>query len=205
MPFCASCGTQVDGKFCPKCGAPMLAAAQPPTVGPYAAPPTQPPYAPPAPGPYTPPPPQPTWAPPQQQSSWTAPPQQGGYPPPEQQGGWTQPPVSAAPLADNVACTLTYALWFVTGIVFLVMEPYNRNRAVKFHAFQSIFASVVLVLVSIVLGIVFPWGYGFGYSVHRLVDLAYLVFWIYMMAMTYTGKTIVLPFIGPLAQKQAQS
>src|ERR1017187_3791809 len=30
MPFCASCGTQAEGTFCPKCGAPVGAGAAPP-------------------------------------------------------------------------------------------------------------------------------------------------------------------------------
>ena len=30
MPFCASCGTQAEGAFCPKCGAPVGAGAAPP-------------------------------------------------------------------------------------------------------------------------------------------------------------------------------
>jgi len=29
MPFCASCGTQAEGAFCPKCGAPVGAGAAP--------------------------------------------------------------------------------------------------------------------------------------------------------------------------------
>ena len=33
MPFCASCGTQVEGAFCPKCGAPVGTGAAPPPSG----------------------------------------------------------------------------------------------------------------------------------------------------------------------------
>jgi uncharacterized membrane protein len=32
-----------------------------------------------------------------------------------------------------------------------------------------------------------------------------LIVWLYLLISTYQGKTIVLPIIGPLAQKQAQS
>ena len=34
MPFCASCGTQADGAFCPKCVAPVGAGAAPPAGAP---------------------------------------------------------------------------------------------------------------------------------------------------------------------------
>src|ERR1022692_4654108 len=103
MPLCASCGSQVEGKFCPKCGAAIGAGG--------AAPP------PPAPGTYA-------------------------------------APVSA-PMAENVASTLCYVLGLITGIIFLVLEPYSKNRAVRFHAFQSIFLNVTVIVIEIVFGIVF--------------------------------------------------
>jgi uncharacterized membrane protein len=50
---------------------------------------------------------------------------------------------------------------------------------------------------------------GFGF-IYLLFGLLWLVFglacfglWVYMLIQTYQGKTVVLPIIGPLAQKQA--
>ena len=34
----------------------------------------------------------------------------------------------AAGLEENVACALCYALGLLTGIVFLVLAPYNQNK-----------------------------------------------------------------------------
>ncbi|HEX4603687.1 MAG TPA: zinc-ribbon domain-containing protein, partial [Candidatus Angelobacter sp.] len=42
-------------------------------------------------------------------------------------------------LTNNVAGMLCYILGIITGIIFLVMDPYKNNRFVRFHAFQSIF------------------------------------------------------------------
>jgi uncharacterized membrane protein len=116
-------------------------------------------------------------------------------------------------MADNLASTLCYVLGFVTGIIFLVMAPYNQNRTVRFHAFQSIFLSVGVIAIRIVLGMVFGiflfHGGMFGtfwmlYSLlWSLYGLACLVIWIYMLIQTYQGNTVVLPVIGPIAQKQA--
>ena len=179
MPFCATCGAPVEGRFCAKCGTPLAAA---PGAGASAPPPP--------PGQGYPPP--------------------SGYAPPP---GTMAPPAVAAPMADNIACALTYVLGFVTGILFLVMAPYNQNRTVRFHAFQSIFLSVGVLAVEIVLKIIlgpllfhgFYYGtlwaiYGLFWS---LYGLACLVIWIYMIIQTYQGKTVVLPIVGPMAQKQA--
>ena len=158
MPFCASCGTQAEGAFCPKCCAPVAGGAPPPGAG--------------------------------------APP----------------PAVGAAPMADNVASTLCYVLGLITGIIFLVLAPYNQNKAIRFHAFQSIFMHVGVIALWIVLHIVisiFGFVPGFGF-IYLLFGLLWLVFalgffglWLYLLIQTYQGKTVVLPIIGSLAQKQA--
>ena len=116
----------------------------------------------------------------------------------------------AAPMADNVASMLCYVLGFITGIIFLVLEPYNKNRAIRFHAFQSIFLNVAIIAVEIVLGIFFRillaaiglFGLLTG-VVFPLFWLACFGLWLYLLFATYQGKTVVLPIIGPFAQKQA--
>ena len=50
----------------------------------------------------------------------------------------------------NVVGALTYLAGFVTGIVFLVLDPYKSNSFVRFHAFQSIFFNVAWVAFWIV-------------------------------------------------------
>ena len=48
----------------------------------------------------------------------------------------TQPKKTASGLDTNVAAALTDALGWVTGLVFFLTEP--ENREVRFHAMQSI-------------------------------------------------------------------
>ena len=93
-----------------------------------------------------------------------------------------------------------------------MLEPYSKNRAVRFHAFQSIFLNVAVIVIEIVLGIVFRILLGilgfFGLIsgiIFPIFGLGCLCLWLYLLFSTYQGKTIVLPIIGPLAQKQAQS
>ncbi len=111
-------------------------------------------------------------------------------------------------MEQNVAAALCYAVGLITGIVFLVLAPYNQNKTIRFHAFQSIFYHVACIIVgfvfSILLGIILA-------IVHLgalafLANLLWLLFfagWLYLVISAYQGKMVVLPIIGPLAQKQA--
>jgi len=99
-------------------------------------------------------------------------------------------------------------LTLITGILFLVLEPYNRNRTIRFHAFQAIFLGAAWIVVLIAVGILFAMmgsvGFFFGYLfIRSVIGLCFFILWVYMIVMTYQGKTVVLPIIGPLAQKQA--
>jgi uncharacterized membrane protein len=124
--------------------------------------------------------------------------------------GYMPPPAAAssAGMADNVASTLCYALGFITGIIFLILEPYNRNKVVRFHAFQSIFFSVAIIIIRIALSIVFAalWsvsGFFLSFAISGLISLACFILWLYILLSTYQGKTVVLPIVGPLARQQA--
>jgi len=109
-------------------------------------------------------------------------------------------PVSAAGLPENTAAALCYLLGLVTGIIFLVLEPYNKNKLIRFHAFQSIFLHVVVIIVWVVFRTILPWGLWY---LMTLIDLAFFVLWLFMLIQTYQGKKVVLPVIGDLAAKQA--
>ena len=38
---------------------------------------------------------------------------------------------------------------------------------------------------------------------HFAIGIGWLIIWLYMMFKTYNGEKIVLPVIGPMAEKQA--
>jgi uncharacterized membrane protein len=114
-------------------------------------------------------------------------------------------------MTDNVAGLLCYILGLITGVLFLVLEPYNRNPFVRFHAFQSIFFNIasfaLMIVFSIVSSIVFSilplslwalWG-----LIGTVLWLAILVLAIFVMVKAYQGVRYKLPVIGDLAEKQA--
>jgi uncharacterized membrane protein len=115
------------------------------------------------------------------------------------------PAAAGAGLTDNVACALCYALGLVTGILFLVLAPYNQNRAIKFHAFQSIFFHVAVIIIWMGFWIISIATGGLLIFVSPLVMLAFFVMYIVLIIKAYQNQKLVLPIIGPLAEKQAQS
>jgi uncharacterized membrane protein len=115
-----------------------------------------------------------------------------------------------AGMADNMAGALCYLFGFITGILFLVLAPYNQNREIRFHAFQSIFLNVAWVALWIVITIILipfrliPFlGLFIAIVLQSVLGLGGFICWLYLMFKTYNGEKIVLPVIGPFADKQA--
>jgi uncharacterized membrane protein len=111
------------------------------------------------------------------------------------------PATSAGGLTDNVAGMLAY-ITFIPAIIFLVMEPYSRNRFVRFHAFQSIFLSVGWIIIATALRIALPW---FLWPLWGLIDLALFALWVILLIKAYNGQKWKLPVIGDMAEKQADT
>jgi uncharacterized membrane protein len=117
--------------------------------------------------------------------------------------GGTSSAATASGLSINVASALCYLFGFITGIIFLVIAPYNQNKTVRFHAFQSIFLNAGIFVISIVLSMLAVLTHGIGFLLFPLYYLFVFFIWIYMMVTAYQGKTVRLPVVGDLAAKQA--
>jgi uncharacterized membrane protein len=114
-------------------------------------------------------------------------------------------------LQPNTAAALTYLAGFVTGILFLVIDPFKADRFVRFHAFQSIFFNVawvglwiVWMIAGLVLGALTK---GLFFLLELPINLLLMVggfcLWAFLMYSASQGKTFKLPVIGALAAKQA--
>ena len=106
-------------------------------------------------------------------------------------------PAAASGLADNVAGALAYVT-IVPAIIFLVMAPYNQNRFIKFHAFQSLGLALVWFCCSIVMIIPI-----LGWIVGGLGLLAVFCAWVMCLVKAYGGTQFKLPIIGDQAEKLA--
>ncbi len=102
---------------------------------------------------------------------------------------------SSTGLEENVAGFLCYLLWFVTGIVFLVVE--RESRFVKFHAKQSTITFLVLFVILLLIG----WIPVIG----AMVWILSLVLWLLLMIKALQGKRYSLPIVGKMAtEKKSQ-
>lgn len=108
-----------------------------------------------------------------------------------------------AGLTDNVASALCYALGLITGVLFLVLAPYNQNKTIRFHAFQSIFMHVAAIIIWVVWIFVSIVSGGLLGLISPLIWLGFFVLWLVVIIKAYQGQKLVLPIIGPLAEKQA--
>jgi uncharacterized membrane protein len=94
----------------------------------------------------------------------------------------------------------------ITGIFFLVADPYKQDRFVRFHAFQSIFLSVawfaVYFALSIFLSILPGMLWRIGWMLHSAVGLGFLLLWVFLMFKAYNNEQFKLPVLGDLAVKQ---
>jgi uncharacterized membrane protein len=99
---------------------------------------------------------------------------------------------SSTGLEENVAGFLCYLLWFVTGIVFLVVE--RESRFVKFHAKQSTITFLVLFVILLLIG----WIPVIG----AMVWILSLVLWLLLMIKALQGKQYSLPIVGKVVEEK---
>lgn len=114
-------------------------------------------------------------------------------------------------MTPNVAGLVAYLFGFVGGILMLVIEPFKNDRFVRFHAFQSIFFNVAVVVVFIawfiLTGILGALTGGLlaliMLPLTLLIYLGVLIYWIFLMVKAYNNERHMIPIIGELAAKQA--
>ena len=110
-------------------------------------------------------------------------------------------------LTDNVAGTLAY-LTIIPAIALLFIEPYRRNRTVRFHAWQCILLTAAWGVVELLLGVVAYFAPLLDFmlgAVDSLITLGTLILWIVLLMKAMNGERYKLPILGDLAEKQANA
>ena len=99
-------------------------------------------------------------------------------------------------LEENVASLLCYILGWVTGIIFLILEP--ENKTIRFHAIQSIIVFGIITIVDIFIWL--P-----PHPVDRILNgilwaIAFIL-WVVLMYKAYQGEKYKIPVAGDQAKK----
>ena len=97
----------------------------------------------------------------------------------------------------NIAAALAY--FVIVGIIWLVLEPYNKNRFIRFHSIQAIGLAVVSTGLSIVLGMIPV----LGWILLLFLPIFIFVVWVLCVVKAYQNQWFKLPIIGDFALQQA--
>jgi uncharacterized membrane protein len=102
---------------------------------------------------------------------------------------------TAGGLDENLAAALTYALGWITGAAFLLIEP--ANKFVRFHALQSVLVFGALSVVWFVAVAIPFLGWLIAFLVIPWVSVP---LWLFLMYKAYRGERFKLPFFGEIAE-----
>jgi len=114
--------------------------------------------------------------------------------------------IPAQGMSDNVAGMLAYVT-IIPAIIFLVMAPYNRSKFIRFHSWQCIFFAIAWAALWIVLSFIahIPFLGWLTILIWPLIGLAGFIIWIVLLLKANQGQMYKLPFVGDLAEKQANA
>jgi uncharacterized membrane protein len=108
---------------------------------------------------------------------------------------------------DTFLAALAY-ITCIPAIFFVLVEPFKRNRFVRFHSFQSIFLAVATVLVAVVMRILYSIfvlipviGFLLAWLASAVLLLGWAILWLVLLVKALQGETFKLPWIGNLAEK----
>jgi uncharacterized membrane protein len=113
--------------------------------------------------------------------------------------------VSALP--RTIAGALAYCT-FIPAIVFLLVEPFNKDRFIRFHSYQSIgmflfvcFSAAVLRIASALLGFIPIVGPLLVVLLWMIVGLGIFILWLVLVVKALQGMMFKLPFLGGIAEQ----
>lgn len=111
------------------------------------------------------------------------------------------PPAPSQPAQSGLSDTAAGALAYITiipAIIFLIVEPYNKNSFVRFHAWQSIFLGIAAFAIGFINVIPI-----LGQLIFLVGMLILFVAWIIALLKALKGERFKLPVIGKFAEQQA--
>jgi uncharacterized membrane protein len=106
---------------------------------------------------------------------------------------------------ESIAGALAY-LTFVPAIIFLVLEPFKKNRFVRFHSFQCLLfwvagaiLAALLRLAALLVGLIPVLGPLIMVLASVVAVLAFAVTWLVLTVKALQGQSFELPILGDIA------
>ena len=99
----------------------------------------------------------------------------------------------------------------MASIFFLLVGPYNKDRFVRFHAYQSLLLGVAAIAVGFALsiltaivGLIPILGWLVSSIAWIIFAICLLVLAVFMMSKAYNGERYKLPVIGDVSFRNAE-
>ncbi len=109
------------------------------------------------------------------------------------------PDTTSTGLSPKVAGLLCYLGWWISGLIFLVLE--QKNNWVRFHAVQSIIVFGTITVAGSVFRLIPIVGDAFS----SIVWIIGFIFWIILMVKAYSGELYKFGLAGDIAEKMVTS
>jgi uncharacterized membrane protein len=122
----------------------------------------------------------------------------------------TASPLEASLSGDNKVLGPVAYITIIPAIVFLLIEPYNKNHFIRFHSLQCLLLAAAGISLSIA-NMILSTGLAFipvvGWLVSLLLSLAVtgglFIAWLIAVIKAFNGEEFRLPIIGDIAAKHA--
>ena len=111
---------------------------------------------------------------------------------------------SSTGIDARLAAVLCYSLWWVTGLLFLILE--RRDRSVRFHAAQSLLLFGGLSFILAAVGALSAVALLLSNQIYQIVQAAgnvvwvgAAVLWLVLVLKAWRGETWRVPLVATLA------
>jgi uncharacterized membrane protein len=112
---------------------------------------------------------------------------------------------------ENIAGAVAY-ITLVPAIVFLVLDPYSKNRFLRFHSFQCVLLWATLLvmgiavkLVGLVLLVIPVLGHLLVALLWMVLGLGAIIVWLVLITKSLQGEAFKIPILGEVAEHLASS
>jgi uncharacterized membrane protein len=122
-----------------------------------------------------------------------------------------RPEGAVSRLPENLAAALAYVT-FIPALIFLFLDPYKKNRLVRFHSIQCLLLWAVMLailallrLAGLAVFLIPVAGPLLMTLISVIAGLAAFLLWVVLIAKALRGEMFKLPVLGEWAEQRSRS